>query len=167
MARRRRPWPNGGGRRSLSIPDLCYGTVDAGCPFDCGLCDAHEQLPCSVLLEVTRPVQPALRRLFCRFRPWGGGGPDRLRTSRGCWNGPWLRQVRAISSCRGVSPPCGTTFRRSSKSRGRIGYSFIQVNTNGLRLAADIDYGRRLRAAGLSSVFLQFDGVDDEVHHRS
>jgi len=46
----------------------------------------------------------------------------------------------------------------------RIGYSFIQVNTNGLRLAADIGYGRRLRAAGLSSVFLQFDGVDDEIY---
>ena len=46
----------------------------------------------------------------------------------------------------------------------RIGYSFIQVNTNGLRLASDIGYGRRLRAAGLSSVFLQFDGVDDEIY---
>ena len=34
-------------------PDLCYGTVEKGCPFDCGLCEAHEQLPCSVLLEVT------------------------------------------------------------------------------------------------------------------
>jgi uncharacterized radical SAM superfamily Fe-S cluster-containing enzyme len=45
----------------------------------------------------------------------------------------------------------------------RVGYSFIQVNTNGLRLAADRAYGRRLSAAGLSSVFLQFDGVDDET----
>lgn len=34
-------------------PELCYGTVDRGCPFDCGLCSAHEQMPCSVLLEVT------------------------------------------------------------------------------------------------------------------
>ena len=34
-------------------PAVCYGKVDAGCPFDCGLCEAHEQLPCSVLIEVT------------------------------------------------------------------------------------------------------------------
>ncbi len=46
----------------------------------------------------------------------------------------------------------------------RVGYSFIQVNTNGLRLAADLDYARGLRAAGLSSVFLQFDALDDDVY---
>jgi uncharacterized radical SAM superfamily Fe-S cluster-containing enzyme len=46
----------------------------------------------------------------------------------------------------------------------RIGYSFIQINTNGLRLASDKEYLRRLQAAGLSSVFLQFDGVDDEIY---
>ncbi|EKD59289.1 MAG: hypothetical protein ACD_55C00088G0001, partial [uncultured bacterium] len=34
-------------------PELCYGTLDKGCPFDCGLCSDHRQLPCSVLLEVT------------------------------------------------------------------------------------------------------------------
>ena len=62
------------------------------------------------------PVQPVLRRLFCRFRP-RGGGTHRLRPSRGCWSGPWLRQVRATSNCQGVNPPCGTTFRRSSKLR--------------------------------------------------
>ncbi len=48
-----------------------------------------------------------------------------------------------------------------------VGYSFIQVNTNGLRLAADKDYLQRLSAAGLSSAFLQFDGVDDEIYRLS
>jgi hypothetical protein len=46
----------------------------------------------------------------------------------------------------------------------RVGYSFIQLNTNGLRLASDKDYVRQLQAAGLSSVFLQFDGVDDKIY---
>jgi hypothetical protein len=46
----------------------------------------------------------------------------------------------------------------------RIGFSFIQLNTNGLRLAADRAYAHRLGAAGLSSVFLQFDGVDDGIY---
>jgi uncharacterized radical SAM superfamily Fe-S cluster-containing enzyme len=47
----------------------------------------------------------------------------------------------------------------------RIGYSFIQVNTNGLRLSSDKAYVRRLLETGLSSVFLQFDGFDDEIYH--
>jgi len=46
----------------------------------------------------------------------------------------------------------------------QVGYSFIQVNSNGLRLASDINYVRRLSEAGLTSVFLQFDGVDDEIN---
>ena len=43
----RRPKP-------LARPKACYTEVVSGCPFDCGLCADHEQLPCSVLLEVTQ-----------------------------------------------------------------------------------------------------------------
>lgn len=45
-----------------------------------------------------------------------------------------------------------------------LGFTFFQVNTNGLRLARDADYLRRLVDAGLTTVFLQFDGTCDEVH---
>jgi uncharacterized radical SAM superfamily Fe-S cluster-containing enzyme len=42
-----------------------------------------------------------------------------------------------------------------------VGFTFVQLNTNGLRLAAEPGYAERLREAGLASVFLQFDGVTD------
>jgi len=42
-----------------------------------------------------------------------------------------------------------------------MGFRFIQLNTNGLRLARDPAYVERLKEAGLASVFLQFDGVND------
>jgi uncharacterized radical SAM superfamily Fe-S cluster-containing enzyme len=45
-----------------------------------------------------------------------------------------------------------------------LGFSFFQLNTNGLRLASQPEYARELRDAGLSTVFLQFDGLDDEVY---
>ena len=44
------------------------------------------------------------------------------------------------------------------------GFSFVQLNTNGLRLAGEKGYAERLREAGLASVFLQFDGVTDETY---
>lgn len=44
------------------------------------------------------------------------------------------------------------------------GFDFFQVNTNGLRLASDEQYVRRLKASGLNCVFLQFDGLDDSVY---
>jgi uncharacterized radical SAM superfamily Fe-S cluster-containing enzyme len=45
-----------------------------------------------------------------------------------------------------------------------MGFDFIQLNTNGLRLASDPEYLERLKEAGLSSVFLQFDGTKNEIH---
>ena len=42
-----------------------------------------------------------------------------------------------------------------------LGHGFLQLNTNGLRIAREPGYAERLAEAGLATVFLQFDGVDD------
>ena len=44
------------------------------------------------------------------------------------------------------------------------GGRWVQLNTNGLRLAEDPAYVRALAEAGLGIVFLQFDGTDDAVY---
>ncbi len=44
------------------------------------------------------------------------------------------------------------------------GFNFIQVNTNGLRLGRDRAFVKALKQAGLASIFLQFDGVEDHVY---
>ena len=44
------------------------------------------------------------------------------------------------------------------------GFHYFQLNTNGLRLAQEPSYAKALRDAGLSSVFLQFDGLDDDIY---
>ena len=41
------------------------------------------------------------------------------------------------------------------------GFGFTQVNSNGLRLAAEPGYAAALAEAGLGTVFLQFDGVTE------
>ena len=144
-------------------PDLCYGTVEKGCPFDCGLCNAHEQLPCSVLLEVTDRCN--LHCAVC-FADSGRGEAEDPSLE----NISWLleRAMAAAGPCNlqlsGGEPTLRDDLPEIVEVARRIGYSFIQVNTNGLRLASDKVYGRRLQAVGLSSVFLQFDGVDDEIY---
>ena len=44
------------------------------------------------------------------------------------------------------------------------GFSFFQLNTNGLRLANEPGYAEHLAKAGLSTVFLQFDGLEDDIY---
>jgi len=45
-----------------------------------------------------------------------------------------------------------------------MGFDHIQVNTNGLRIAEDIDYLHKLKDNGATLVYLQFDGVTDDVN---
>ena len=44
------------------------------------------------------------------------------------------------------------------------GCSYVQLNTNGIRLAQDPDYAKKLGEAGLDIVFLQFDGTSDAIY---
>ena len=44
------------------------------------------------------------------------------------------------------------------------GFSFFQLNTNGLRIANETGYIEKLKEAGLSTVFLQFDGFSDKAN---
>jgi hypothetical protein len=46
------------------------------------------------------------------------------------------------------------------------GFTFVQLNTNGVRIARDKPYLHRLKEAGLDCVFLQFDGLTDEVYQQ-
>ncbi len=46
------------------------------------------------------------------------------------------------------------------ETASEMGFSHVQVNTNGLKLAREDGYAGRLRAAGVSAVYLQFDGLE-------
>ena len=144
-------------------PALFYGNVERGCPFDCGLCEEHQQIPCSVLLEVTDRCN--LHCAVC-FADSGHQKSEDVSLEKI----QWLLE-RAIAAAgpsnlqlSGGEPTLRNDLPEIVKIARQIGYSFIQINTNGLRLASDRDYVSRLQDAGLSSVFLQFDGVDDEIY---
>jgi uncharacterized radical SAM superfamily Fe-S cluster-containing enzyme len=45
-----------------------------------------------------------------------------------------------------------------------LGFDYFQLNTNGLRLAQEPSFVKRLKEAGLGCVFLQFDGMQDNIY---
>ena len=131
------------------------------CPADCGLCGAHESESCCVLLEVTRRCD--LRCRYC-FAEGGAAAED---PSRG----------ELEAAIRDIADRCGGPLLQFSGGEPTLrddlpelvrfaktaGCAYVQVNTNGLRLARQPDYARRLAEAGLDIVFLQFDGTDDAI----
>jgi uncharacterized radical SAM superfamily Fe-S cluster-containing enzyme/CTP:molybdopterin cytidylyltransferase MocA len=135
-----------------------------GCPFDCGLCPDHQQHTCCVLLEVTDRCNLACP--FCFASAPGGESDPSLDVIEN-----WLRMLLASGGPFNLQLSGGEPTLRDDLpeiiTRARdMGFSFIQVNTNGLRLAQDAPYLARLKASGLDCVFLQFDGVTDAVYEQ-
>lgn len=134
-----------------------------GCPFDCGLCREHRQRTCTVLLEVTRRCN-----LCCPVCFADAGASDRadppLNEIR-----EWFAAVRRMAAGSNIQLSGGEPTLRDDlpeivAAGLEAGFGFIQLNTNGIRLAEDDRFVEALRKAGLSSVFLQYDGTDDAVH---
>ena len=130
-----------------------------GCPFDCGLCPEHRQRSCTVLVEVTSRCN-----LLCPvcFANSGHAGPEPTMAEL-------TRRLAAVYAATGgcnVQISGGEPTMRDDlpdivRAARATGFTFVQLNSNGLRLAADPTLADRLAAAGLASVFLQFDTTGD------
>ncbi|WP_051305650.1 radical SAM (seleno)protein TrsS [Desulfogranum mediterraneum] len=132
-----------------------------GCPYDCGLCANHSQRTCTALVEITSRCN--LRCPVC-FADSGGSEADpELQTLERMF----ARIMEQTGGCNlqlsGGEPTMREDLTEIVGLARKAGFSFIQLNSNGLCLAEDPGLALRLREAGLSSVFLQFDGVDDGV----
>lgn len=153
----------GAGCRTPATPPVCASAVDRGCPFDCGLCADHRQHTCCVVLDVTERCNLACPVCFA-----SAGGPAKPDPSVDEIEG-WCRKLIQLGGPFNIHLSGGepTTRRDLPQVIRRIralGFTYIQLNTNGIRLAQDPDYAQELKAAGLTCVFLQFDGVSDDVY---
>lgn len=132
------------------------------CMQNCGLCSEHEVESCCVLLEVTNRCN-----LQCKFCFADGGRDER---------DPTLEELK--DAIRGITEKCGNPLLQLSGGEPTLrddlpelirfgkeaGCSYVQINTNGIRIAEDPEYAERLAKAGLDIVFLQFDGTRDEIY---
>ncbi len=137
--------------------------VSNGCPLDCGLCPAHNQRSCTVLVEITSRCN--LGCPVC-FASSGEGRDLPLAEIEQMLTGVFARTGGCNLQLSGGEPSLHPRLEEIVRIAGDIGFTFVQLNSNGLRLAADPVLCHRLQQAGLSSVFLQFDGLNDEIHER-
>lgn len=136
---------------------------ERGCPYDCGLCQNHERDGCCVLLELTNRCN--LRCPVC----FAGAGDQQpkdlpleeisrqydLLMERG---GPFNIQLS------GGEPTLRENLPQIIALGKEKGFTFFQLNTNGLRLAQEQGYAAHLAQSGVSTVFLQFDGLEDGIY---
>lgn len=139
------------------------GGADDGCPNNCGLCGGHKSVGCCVLLELTHRCN--LRCPVC-FASAGGEGDlgldeiARLYDMLMARGGPFNIQLS------GGEPTMRDDLPEVVRLGRERGFTFFQLNTNGLRLASEAGYAEELREAGVSCAFLQFDGLRPETYAR-
>ncbi|MBZ0304964.1 MAG: radical SAM protein, partial [Anaerolineae bacterium] len=145
-----------------AYPTHPFTSVQDGCPFDCGLCPDHRQQTCTALLEITQRCD--LRCSFCFANAGTHPTPDPDPGMIESWyhrllesNGPCNIQLS------GGEPTMRDDLPEIIALGQSLGFGFIQLNTHGLRLAQEPGYAKKLKQAGLSSIFLQFDGTHDEI----
>jgi 7,8-dihydro-6-hydroxymethylpterin dimethyltransferase len=145
-------------------PPAVFTEVEKGCPFDCGLCDDHRQRSCTVIIEVTQRCDLGCPVCFA-------AAPARAPDPSPEVIGGLLRRAREAGPGSNIQLSGGEPTLREDLpdivALGRkIGFEFIQLNTNGLRLGRDRAYVKALQQAGLASVFLQFDGTEEGIYQR-
>jgi len=149
------------------LPGLEFPQVRGGkqCPSDCGLCNQHLSSPCLAQIDLTNRCN--MRCPVC-FANAGASGyvyePDYDEV---------IRQLRVLRELRpvpctaiqftGGEPTIHPDFLKIVSAARDMGFSHIQIATNGLGLAHRA-FAEHCAAAGLHTLYLQFDGVGEAAY---
>lgn len=135
-----------------------------GCPFDCGLCPDHEQHSCLTLIEVTDRCNLTCPTCYASSSPHHG----RHRT---------LAEIEHMLDCivasegepdvvqiSGGEPTIHPDFFAILDMAKARPIKHLMVNTNGIRIARDFEFAKKLKAYTPDfEIYLQFDSLDPAV----
>lgn len=132
------------------------------CPSGCGLCAEHLRTTCCTLLPVTN--QCNLRCQYCFAAKEQEGEPSLNEIEL------QIKELtvykKTLLQLSGGEPTCREDLPEIIQAAINAGCKYVQLNTNGIRLGVEADYAKKLRKAGLSFVFMQFDSLKDEVYSK-
>ena len=155
----------GGASRAASRPPVCGTAVARGCPYDCGLCPDHRQHTCCVVLDVTERCN--LSCPICFASAGSAPKPDPSVAEIETWCRALLASGGPFNiHLSGGEPTVRNDLPEIVRRIRALGFDYIQLNTNGVRLALEKEYAGELKDAGLTCVFLQFDGISEDVFER-
>ncbi len=139
------------------------------CPFDCGLCNLH--LSHTGLANVDLTNRCNLRCPICFANANQAGyvfEPDYDTVVKML---KLLRDERPVPTpavqFSGGEPTIHPRFIDIIKAAKDLGFAQIQVATNGIEFAKSLEFCQEASDAGLNTVYLQFDGLREEIYLRA
>jgi len=144
-------------------------SASKGCPFDCGICENHKSATVLANIDLTNRCNLSCPICFATAEKSGYLYEPSLEQIR-----MMLRKLREEKPvpCFAVQFAGGEpTIRKDlpdiiNMARD-MGFSYVQIATNGMRLAQSKEYCEELRKTILATVYLQFDGVTPEPYFKT
>ena len=138
-----------------------------GCPYDCGLCQDHEQHSCLTVLEITDRCNLTCPTCYAMSSPHYG----RHRTIEEVEK--MLDIIVAnegepdVVQISGGEPTIHPDFFVILDIAKKKPIKHLMVNTNGIRIAKDFEFAKKLAAYSPDfEIYLQFDSFKPEVLKR-
>lgn len=136
------------------------------CPFDCGICNKHQTHTTLANIDVTNRCNQRCPICFANsaatgyvYEPSFEQIREMLTMLRNQKPTPnWVVQLS------GGEPTMRTDIVDIIKVAREMGFKFIMMATNGLRIAQDFEFAKQLKEAGLKIAYLQFDGMTPEPY---
>ncbi|HWR34710.1 MAG TPA: radical SAM protein [Clostridia bacterium] len=157
-----------GDSRGLENPAINKG-ADSVCPDDCGLCSLHTSHSALANVDLTNRCNLTCPVCFANanaagylYEPDMDGVRVMLQALRD--ERPVAGRVVQFS---GGEPTIHPNFVEICAMAREMGFSHIQAATNGLMIGASLEFTQRCKAAGLATLYLQFDGVTDDVYRKT
>ncbi len=140
--------------------------VERGCPFDCGICPAHRSPTTLSIIDVTNRCNLKCPICFAnaetagyQYEPSRDDIAAMLKNLRS--NLPVAPNSLQFS---GGEPTIREDLPDLIRMAKDAGFHHVEVNTNGVRIANDPPFLKKLLDAGMSTLYLQFDGMRPEPY---
>ena len=136
-----------------------------GCPSSCGVCGNHRSGTLLANIDLTNRCNLTCDFCFVNakacgyvYEPTFDQVVDMLTLLRGEKPVP----TPAVQFSGGEPTLCEDLIEIIGKAK-ELGFKQVQIATNGVKIARDPAYAKALKEAGLSTVYLHFDGVTKET----
>ncbi|MCC6858247.1 MAG: radical SAM protein [Bryobacterales bacterium] len=164
MYRKMEEWDFGDNRgvENPAVPDATT------CPFDCGICSIHTSHSGLANVDLTNRCNLTCPVCFANANAAGYVYEPNLEQVRTMLTA--LRDEKPVSGrivqFSGGEPTIYPHFFEAIRMAKQLGFSHVQIATNGIKFA-DLEFAQRAKEAGLHSLYLQLDGVSDDIYLRT
>ncbi len=154
-----------GDGRGIEDPPIKNATV---CPKQCGLCNMHTSHSGLPIMDLTNRCNLTCPVCFANanaagylYEPSFDEVVKMLETIAN------QRPVQAnMVQFSGGEPTVRPDFLDIVRKAREMDFYYIQVNTNGIKMA-DFEFAQACKEAGVDNLYLQFDGVSDDIYKKT